>query len=104
VLTRKLNEKLGISVGALILVAGVNILPQLLDGAILFSYAFLFNQGLEDCMIVAALASSTRLSLARLLVLFPADVSKIDDRPDLPRLTLQHHSLHFQPDMKAFSL
>jgi hypothetical protein len=36
-LARKLNEKLGISVAALILVAGVNMLPQLLDGAILFT-------------------------------------------------------------------
>ena len=55
-------------------------------------------------MIVAALASPTSLSLARLLALLPAYVTKIDDCPDLPRLTLQHHSLHFQPDVKAFRL
>ena len=103
-LARKLNEKLGISVGTLILEAGVNILSQLLYSAILFTQAPPLYQGSETCMIVAALASCTRLSLARLLVLLPADVSKIDDCLDLPCLTLHHHSLHFQPDMKAFRL
>jgi len=55
-------------------------------------------------MIVAALARTTSLALAHLLVLLPADVSKIVYCPDLPGLTLQHHFLHFKPDVKAFRL
>ena len=55
-------------------------------------------------MIVAALARPTFPPLAHLLVLLPADVSKIYYCPDLPGLTLQHHCLHFQPDVNAFHL